>query len=368
MANVGLAGQNALNVVGGPTVTGSTAGTGADAALAVGVGASLTDKVDSVVRATFDKAIQWKLRWEPMYRNFATRRPVDVAFPGSKVTMFRAGSAQIALATTPLNEYEDPDAKAIPGALESVDLTMNEYGDASVTTLRLRERAWTQIDPLQAEYVARGMRDTTDAIYLNTIYGSTGGFANTGFMSYKGDAAGAISTTAVAAAGAQSLQAGHIRRIVALFRNKGQSPFGDGFYLGLITPDISVALRETTDVAGWRYPHLEDNANGNIWNGTVGIFEGVRFIESPQYRGLDKGSTVNVSTSLVLQKPASATAANVLFLANEGLVEGVVREPGVVTTPQNDKFGRLFGIGWYGWFGTSIYDGESGVLFDVKNG
>lgn len=367
MANVGLAGQNALNVTGGPTVTGSTAGVGADAALAVGVGAALTDKVDSVVRATFDKMIQWKLRYEPMYRNFATRRPADVAYPGSKVTMFRAGTSELALATTPLNEYEDPDAKALPG-LESVDLTMNEYGNATVTTLRLRERAWTQIDPLQAEYVARNMRDTVDAIYLNAIYGSTGGFAGTGFLSYKADAAGAISTTAVAAAGAQSLSAGHIRRVVAKFRNLGQAPFGDGQYLGLITPDISVALRETTDVAGWRYPHLEDSANGNIWNGTVGIFEGVRFIESPQYRGLDKGSTVNAALKLVEQKPASATAANILFLANEGLVEGVVREPGATVTPQHDKFGRLFGAGWYGWFGTSIYDGESGLLLDVKNG
>lgn len=364
---IGLAGNQTINVTGGPTVTGTGTGTGANNVLAVGSGAALTDKVDSVVRATFDKMIQWKLRWEPMYRNFATRRPADVAHPGSKVTMFRAGSSELALATTPLGEYDDPDAVSLPG-LESVDLTMNEYGNATVTTLRLRERAWTQIDPLQAEYVARNMRDSVDAIYLNAIYSSTGGFGGTGFMSYKGDAAGAISTTAVAAAGAQSLQAGHIRRVVSLFRNKGQAPFGDGYYLGLITPDISVALRETTDVAGWRYPHLEDNANGNIWNGTVGVFEGVRFIESPQYRGLDKGSTVNTSLKLVEQKPASATAANILFLANEGLVEGVVREPGAITTPQHDKFGRLFGLGWYGWFGTSIYDGEAGVLLDVKNG
>ncbi|MHB1100007.1 MAG: hypothetical protein ACYCZR_10670, partial [Burkholderiales bacterium] len=71
MANVGLAGQNAFNI-NGPVVTGTASGTGASSTLALGAGSALTDNVDSVVRATFDKAIQWKLRWEPMYRNFAT--------------------------------------------------------------------------------------------------------------------------------------------------------------------------------------------------------------------------------------------------------------------------------------------------------
>lgn len=364
---VGLAGQETLNVVGGPILTGTAAGTGASGTLALGAGSQISDKVDSIVRATFDKAIQWKLRYEPMYRVFATRRPVEVAHPGSTITMFRAGATGLALATTPLSEYADPDARALPGN-ESCNLTTNEYGDKTITTLRLRNRAWTQIDPLQAEYVARQMRDTVDAIYMNAVYASTGGFANTGFLSYKGDANGAISTTSAAAAGAQSLQAGHVRRIVAEFRKRGQAPYADGNYLGMITPDVSVAFREATDVAAWRYPHLDGSANENLWNGTVGVFEGVRFIESPQYKGLDKGTPVNPNTALVSQSPANAAAANLLFLANEGLVEAVVVEPGVVTIPQHDAFGRLFGIGWYGWFGTSVYDGESGILFDVKNG
>lgn len=368
----GLTGQNTYNV-GGPTANGLTTGTGASNTFAVGAGASLTDKTDSIVRATFDKMIAWKLRFEPMYRNFATRRPVDVAHPGSKVTMFRAGATDLALATTPLTEYEDPNHKVLPGR-ESVDLVMNEYGESTVTTLRVREQAWTAIDPIQAEYVARNMRDTVDAIYQNAIYAGSGGFGGTGFLQYVAGASGAISAATLgvgnsyAALGAQSLQAGHVRRIVAQFRNRNQAPFGDGYYLGLITPDISVALREATDVAGWRYPHLDGSANTEIWNGTVGIFEGVKFIESPMYRGLDKGSAVNPAVPLVSQKPASANGANILFMANEGLVEGVVREPGSVVIPQRDAFGRLFGLGWYGWFGTTVYDGESGILLDVKNG
>ena len=380
----GAIGLNGLSdhgqVVGGPYLTGSGFGTaGADLAgsngettLALG-GASRSDL--AAVKATFDKVIRWRNRWEPMYRSFATSSPQQVAHPGGKITMFRTGKNGLNLATTPLSEYEDPDAKPLPGIEERLDLVLNEYGDATVTTARLKEYAWTQIDPMQIEYVRRSMRDTVDAVYMNSVYSATGGYAatgsGTGFKQYVAAANGAITAATAgsyAALGAQSLSAGHIRRVVAKFRNEGMFPFANGLYTGLITPDVSVALRETTDLAGWRYPHLEENANGNIWRGTVGIFEGVQFIESPQYKGLDKGSTVNVTKPLVEQSPAAAAAANILFIGAEGLVEGVVREAAAVVTPQSDKFGRLFGMGWYGWFGCSVGVPEAGILLDVKNG
>ena len=365
MANVGLAGQNAVNVVGGPTVTGTASGTGASSTLARGSGSTLTDKVDSLVRATFDKVIVWKNRFEPSYRQYAYIEPRDVAHPGETVQMFRAGATGLTLATTPLSEYEDPDSKALPGN-ESTSLTTYEYGDHTLTSLRLHKRAWANITEIQIEHVRRHMRDTVDAIYMNALYASTGGFANTGFLSYKGDANGALSTTTAAAAGAQSLQAGHVRRIVAKFRSLGMPTFDDGLFLGLITPDVSVAFREGTAVTDWRYPHLEENANGNIWAGTVGVFEGCRFIESPQFKGIDKGANVNTSLALVDQTPATSTAANLLFLSSSGIAEATVIEPHTTTTAQPDKFGRLFGVGWYGWFGAGVYDNNGGILFDVK--
>jgi hypothetical protein len=368
-------------VSGGPYLTGSgfgvggadLAGTKGETNLALG-GATRTDL--AAVKATFDKVIRWRNRWEPMYRQFANVRPAAVAHPGGKITMFRTGKNGLSLATTPLSEYEDPDAKPLPGIEERLDLVLNEYGDATVTTARLKEYAWTSIDPMQIEYVRRSMRDTVDAVYMNAIYSATGGYAatgaGTGFKQLIAGAAGVVTGASVpgayAAAGAESLGAGHIRRVVANFRNEGVIPFANGLYLGLITPDVSVALRETTDLAGWRYPHLEENANGNIWRGTVGIFEGVQFIESPQYKGLDKGTAVDVTKPLVEQSPAEEAAANILFIGAEGLVEGVVREAGAVVTPQSDKFGRLFGMGWYGWFGCQVGAPEAGILLDVKNG
>ena len=80
---IGLNGQNTVNVVGGPTLTASGIGVaGADLAntpgtdLALG-GATRGDL--AAVKATFDKVIRWRNRWEPMYRSFATTGPASVA-------------------------------------------------------------------------------------------------------------------------------------------------------------------------------------------------------------------------------------------------------------------------------------------------
>jgi N4-gp56 family major capsid protein len=306
-----------------------------------------------------------------MYRNFANVRMVDqAAYPGSKVTLFRTGANGLGLAVDPLSEYADPDAVALPGLEDKLDVTVNEYGNSTVVTQRLQRFSWTEINPMQAEYVGRNMRDTVDAIYMNAVYGG-GGFLGGGFrqatltsatgVELTGPGTGAltmaddkmfpaatghglISTgkTGGAAAGAstQKLTAAHVRRIVAHFRSLGVRPFADGLYNAFITPEIAIQLREGADLTGWRYPHLDGSANGNIWNGTVGVFEGVRFIEGPQFKGLTKGAKVDKSVNSIINvKPAEAATANILFLGAEGIGDVVVEEPHAVVTPTSDKDG-----------------------------
>jgi len=81
--------------------------------------------------------------------------------------------------------------------------------------------------------------------------------------------------------------------------------------------------------------------------------KGVKFIESPRV-------------------PTIAADANndkqykTLVLGKQGLAEGVVREFGSVVTPSLDKFGRLFGLGWYGWAGWCIYREEAGAVITTE--
>jgi hypothetical protein len=356
----------------------------------------------AVVKETFDKVIRWRNRIEPNYRQFANVRAVrEAAFPGSKVTVFRTGANGLPLAMTPLSEYADPDAKSLKGLEDKLDVTVDEYGESTVVTQRLNRFSWAQINPMQIEAVRRNMNDTVDATYMNSIYSASGGFLAGGFRQaeVKAGAAGAKSTIALTGNGAMAedklflAATGHgliatgklggakaaaadgflddvaIRRIVGHFRSLGVIPYGDGNYLGLITPDASIHLRETTDLAGWRYPHLEENANGNIWNGTVGIFEGVRFVEGPQFKGLDKGDVVPAETNNIVNvKPKTAGINNLLFLGAEGICDVIVEDPHTVVTPTTDKFGRLAGLGWIGCWGSQVYDNNAGLLVAVKAG
>jgi N4-gp56 family major capsid protein len=304
-----------------------------------------------VVKTTFDKIIGFKLRTEPMLRRFAEVRPVDVAHPGSSVDMFIQG-ADLALATTPLNEYEDPDNVFLP-APAKVTLTPFEYGNATVTSLRLREFSFSQIDPYQGELIARNLRDTVDKLVENVAYATTGGVSDDGFAKFHVPSAGGIATTAAPASGNPGkLNSAALRRLVANFRGNNVMEFEDGNFVAMIHPDQAVDLREETDVAGWRIPHTyAENANSFIWNGEVGSYEGVKFIESPRTPNTGTGAT-RVYKTLVLGK--------------QGLAEGVVREFGTIVTPSLDKFGRLFGLGWFGWAGWSIYREESGAVLSTS--
>ena len=370
-----------------------------DLGLGAGTGNMIADM--ALIGPTFDKVIRLRNRWEPMYQNFANVRAVrDAAYPGSTVSIFRTGAAGLGLATTPLSEYADPDAVALKGLEDKLNITVDEYGNSTVTTNRLKRFSWADINPMQVEQVRRNMNDTTDAIYMNAIYADDGGFSGGGFRQAfvtagTGGAAGTIALTgdgtmaedklfldagghgliaatkrggAATETATGTLDAAVIRRIVAHFRSLGVAPMANGTYYGFITPDVSIHLRETTDLAGWRYPHLEENANGNIWRGTVGIFEGVTFIEGPQFKGLTKGKAVPPATNNIVNvKPDVANTSNLLFLGAEGIADVIVEAPHAVVTPTTDKFGRLFGLGWIGCFGASVYDNNAGLLVAVKD-
>lgn len=318
----------------GPTITGTTAGAPGSSALAA-----------EVVKATFDKVIAFKSRQEPMLRKFATVRPVDIAFPGSSIDLFIHGS-DLALATTPLDEYQDPDFVSLP-APSKVTLTLNEYGNATVTTLRLREFSFSQINPLQAEMIGRNMRDTLDKLVETVILGSS---------NKKRVTSTGIESGAATYANIQNINSKAIRRVVAGMRSANALEFGN-YYMGIVHPDVCVDLREETDAAGWRAPHTyAENANSVIWNGEVGVYEGVRFVE---YNRAPQGTVAEASPGTGTKKRYTS-----LIIGQEGLAEAVAVEGGTTVTPTSDKFGRLMGLGWYFFGGWTLYRPEALTLVE----
>lgn len=310
----------------GPTITGVTPGAPGNADLAA-----------QVVKATFDKIIAFKTRQEPMLRKFATVRPVDVAHPGSSIDLFIHG-ADLDLATTPLDEYQDPDFVPLPPPAK-VTLPLNEYGNATVTTLRLREFSWSQINPLQAELIGRNMRDSLDKMVETVLLGSPNKF-------HTDASTGALTVGASTSGG--DINSGAIRRVVAKMRSDNALEF-DGYYMGLLHPDVCVDLREETDPAGWRAPHTyTENSNALIWRGEVGVYEGVRWVEYNR-------------------APKNNGTYSTFIMGQEGLAEGVAVEAGTVVTPTTDRFGRLMGLGWYFFGGWTLYRPEALTILETQS-
>jgi N4-gp56 family major capsid protein len=308
----------------GPIITGTTAGAPGNADLAA-----------VVVKQTFDKVIAFKAWTEPTLRRFATVSPVDIAHPGSSIDMFIQQS-ELALATTPLAEYSDPDFVPLP-APDKRTITLNEYGNAAVTTLRLRDFSWAQIDPFQAELIERNQRLTLDKLVENVIMASPN--------VWTVDKAGKPEKQAPDPADIGDINSGVLRRIVATMRKQNALEWDGNMYTALIHPDVAVDLREETDPAGWRFPHIyAENVNGPVFTAEVGAYEGIRFIEYNR-TPVDNTGAAPVYTTIVMGR--------------EGIAEATAVPVSTVVTPQLDKFGRMLGVGWYYFGGWCLYRTEA---------
>src|SRR6185437_6947556 len=82
----------------------------------------------------YDKYLEFQLRSNPVFRQFVDKHPVDVTNPGPAVTLSIIQEFS-ALATTPLSEDVDISAVAPPAPIR-VTVTLNEYGNGEVTTIR----------------------------------------------------------------------------------------------------------------------------------------------------------------------------------------------------------------------------------------
>lgn len=302
-------------------------------------GETTTSVLTNLLKASYSKAVDMSLWSEPMFRQFASVSFTDLTNPGSSVTKYIHSDLAVGSATTPLNEITDPTPVALTNP-SGVSVTINEYGFLSVTTLRLRELSISKIDPAQAQIVARHLRNTMDALVSPYLYGGSNVvYSAVGVP----DATGPTNTVSQAAGDIFSSKL--VRYSVAKMRGRSALEFGDGTFVGLIHPDVSHDLRAETGVAAWRDPHVYGGGDDKIWKGEVGVYEGVKWIETPRgYSDTDGTSSSKVHRTVIL--------------GQEALAEVVAIEPGVTVSPQVDAFRRLVTLGWYGFLGWNRYREE----------
>jgi N4-gp56 family major capsid protein len=289
----------------------------------------LTDQV------AFDRIAYFALRSELLFDAVADVMPVAQAMPGSSVkfTIFN----DLAEKTSTLTE--DTDVTPVVMGDSQVEVTLNEYGNAVNTTAKLRGTSFLDVDSAAANLVGYNAGISVDGVIRDVLAAGTN-------VIYGGGGASTPSAR-IDLAVDDIITANDIRKTVAALRKANAVSFG-GMYMGYIHPDVSYDLRKETGVASWRDPHVYSDP-ANIYNGEVGAFEGVRFIETPRakifedaFNGAGSTGTGDAYCTHIAGRQALAKA--------HSIVDGNGAFPRVVRGPVVDVLSRFQPVGWY-WLG-----------------
>src|SRR5574342_843132 len=151
--------------------------------------------MSNLVQTTYDRALEFALRAQPMFRQVADKRPVQQAMPGSSVVF--SLYQDLTPATTPLNELVDPDAVAA-GNPTTVSVTLNEYGNTILVSNKLDLFSFTDVTAGLVNQVAWNLIDSVDLLVQNVLAGGTQTLRRDGSSGALGYGFGATPTSPVA--------------------------------------------------------------------------------------------------------------------------------------------------------------------------
>ena len=285
----------------------------------------------SVDQTAFDQIAYFALRSEMLFDAAADVQPVAQSMPGSSVkfTIF----SELADATSTLAETTDLTPTTM--ADSQVEVTLAEYGNTINTTAKLRGTSFLDVDAVAANLIGYNAGSSIDTVVANILKAATN-------VIYGGG--GSTTPTSNATVQAEDIiEANDVRIATAQLRGSKAQTF-NGMYMGFIHPDVSYDLRRETGAASWRDPHnYVDTAQ--IYNGEIGAFESVRFIETPR-APLDltggSASTVDLYQTIIMGRQSLAKA--------HSITDGNGAYPKVVRGPVVDSLMRFNPVGWY-WLG-----------------
>ena len=322
-----------------------------------------TSAMQNLVQTTYDRALEFALRAQPMFRTVADKRPVQQAMPGSSVVfeLYQDLAQQI----TPLNELVDPDAVAA-GNPSTVSVTLNEYGNSILVSNKLDLFSFTNVTAGLVNQVAWNLVDSIDLLVRNVLDQGTqtlrrDGTATNGPVTYGFGTTptnptdlNEIGGTAGAQIENSMFNSDMARLAVTQLRTNKVHPNKGSYYTAYIHPQVSYDLRRQTGAAAWRDPH-NYSAAGNVWAGEIGEYEGAAYIETPRTFNDQVGRTSG-------GVDGNTRVFNTYFTGQQALAEAVAEEFHTVQGPVVDKLQRFQPLGWYGVAGWNLYRPESLIL------
>lgn len=295
-------------------------------------------------QTAFEKLAYFALRPELYFDRFAEVEATNATNPGAThtFTIFQ----DLAVASTELSETTDVTPVALSDS--QVSVTMKEYGNAVVTTAKLRATSFINVDPVAANAVGYNAGVSIDTVCRDVLQ------AGTNVIYATGGAADPSSRTTINSD--DILAANDVRKVVAQLR-KANVPTINGSYVGFIHPDVSYDFRSATDAAAWRTPANYVDPSG-IYNGEIGMFEGVRFMESsraPLFANASDNSgsagTIDVYGTIIMGRQALAKA-----VSNAG---GYGSQPTMVYGEVTDLLKRFQPVGWKHFVGYGVFRQEA---------
>jgi N4-gp56 family major capsid protein len=190
-----------------------------------------TSSVSSDTTA-FEQLAYFALRSQPLFEMVADVKTTNQSHPGSAV-QFNIYN-DLAQATSALTETSDVTAVALSDS--TVTVTLAEYGNAVITTAKLRGTSFLNVDADAANIIGYNMANSIDNIVHDVLIAGTN-------VAYGGDA---TSTATIDAT--DNLDAADVREAVANMRSASAMPMMGNIYVGFIHPDVSFDLRGDTAV------------------------------------------------------------------------------------------------------------------------
>jgi len=203
----------------------------------------------------------------------------------------------------------------------------------------LRGTSFLDVDSVAANVVGYNAGDSIDSVVRDVLAG--------GNNVIYGGGGSSTPTSRTTVTAEDIIEANDVRKVTAQLRKANAATF-NGLYMGFIHPDVSYDLRKETGAASWRDPHVYQDTMG-IYNGEIGAFEGVRFIETPRAKVFENASDGSGSTGTIEVYCTHIMGRQALAKAHS-IVDGNGAVPRIVRGPVTDTLARLQPIGWY-WLG-----------------
>ena len=296
------------------------------------------------VQTAYDRLAYPALRPELYFDKVADVKPTKQSTPGLTVQFLI--QADLPVASTALNESVDVAAVALSDSTLSVVLA--EYGNAVITTARLRAGALVDVDAIVANVVGFNGGVSIDSVARAALeIGSN--------VNYSAGTTGTTPTSRATVTTADTFR-GYDVRVAAKTLAVNNVPRVNGSYWGFIHPEVSFDLQAETGIDGWLAPRVYGGASPaqtDIWENELGTFAGVRFVETPRApEFLNAGSS---SASGVYNVFGTLIGGAQAFAKAHSSEEGNGPNPRVIPGPVTDHLRRFVPIGWYQLVGYGVF-------------